>query len=163
MYTRSYRYDEQADYELFAKWTDAHGKGVPPRDHLPRRGVWVGEDNWGPLLGLALIYKDEHAPTGWLGFLTTAPKLGPKKALRACVAALEAAEVLAISAGIRYLYVNVESLGYARLLKRLGWMCNHEVNMEFCKELVSDPCQDGEAFVEASSQRASINLNQGRQ
>jgi len=135
MHIRNYRPDEVGDYEMFAKWTEAHGKGLPPRDMLPRHGVVVQDDNWGPLLACAFVYKDADAPTGWLGFLTTAPNLGPKKALRACKAAIEAAEQMAIGRGIRYVFINSESPGYARLLQRHGWFLSHDVNVEFCKQL----------------------------
>jgi len=124
-------------YSVLAEWTEAHGKGAPPEDMLPaNRGVVIQDENYGPLLAMAFVYKDADAPTGWLGFLTTAPNLGPKKALRACRAAIEAAEELAMEEGVRYMFVNSESPGYARLLLRNGWVCCHGVNAEFCKELM---------------------------
>jgi len=123
-------------YSFLKEWSEAHGKEAPPEDMLPvRHGVVIQDEDYGPLLAMAFVYKDEDAPTGWLGFLTTAPNLGPKKAYRACLAALEAAEELARKLGIRYIYINAASLGYGRLLKRIGWACNHEVNMEFCRYL----------------------------
>jgi len=138
-------------YSTLAQWTEAHGKAIPPEELLPvNRGVVIYEEVAQPKdesgndalarmeqpLAVAFVFKDADAPTGWLGFLTSAPNLGPKKAFRACKAAIEAAEELAIKQGVRYMFVNSESPGYARFLQRHGWVCCHEANAEFCKELM---------------------------
>jgi len=156
MHIRGFREDE--DYDAFASFCAGHGKWAPTKDLLPRVGLVVLEDKGltgGEEYPLAFVwvYKDPSSRLSWLGWLTTRPNLRPKRAREVCEFAVAMAKSAARAQTARVMFTETESAGLSRLYQRTGARVTHPINEQLAWA-VSDRFQDGEAFVEASSQRA---------
>jgi len=146
MHIRTFREDE--DYDTFQAFCAGHGKWAPTRDLLPRVGIVVLEDKGAVsdrcqdgeaslpprpsaderILAFVWVYKDPSSRMSWLGWLTTRPDLGPRRAARVCEFAVEMAKSAANAQTARVMFTQTGSKGLSRLYQRCGARVTHPVN-----------------------------------